>query len=200
MVKNRFIYMSHLGIAKLAFFMISLSTKTAMRHISTVFTTLFVSLLSISCAGDKKASSISVDELAMTIEDMQDGDTLTVRGYCTYVCTSGASHLTLAGEDDTNMIAAHASKDIEAFDASLQDRYVTVTSILHEQKVDRAFLDDWEFRLDESLKGPNGNPPAVAQLKLQIKELRDSIDARYARCGKEYWSNYTLEVISYEAE
>jgi len=171
-----------------------------MRHISSVFTALLISFLCISCTGNKKTATISVDELAAAIEDMQDGDTLTVRGYCTYVCTSGASHITLAGEDDINMISANASRDMDAFDASLQDRYVTVTSILHEQKVDRAFLDDWEYRLDESLKGPNGNPPAVAQLKLQIEALRDSIDARYARCGKEYWSSYTLEVISYEAE
>lgn len=158
----------------------------------------FCAALLISCSGDK--SVLSVDELAGVIEQMQDGDTLAVRGYCTYVCTSGASHITLAGEDDTNMISAHASRNMDAFDAGLKDRYVTVTSILHEQKVDRAFLDNWEYRLDESLKGPNGNPPAVAQLKLQIEALRDSIDARYARCGKEYWSNYTLEVISYEAE
>ena len=46
----------------------------------------------------------------------------------------------------------------------------------------------------------DGNPEAVAVLKEQIVALRDSIDARQARCGKEYWSNYTLEVISYEAD
>jgi len=37
-------------------------------------------------------------------------------------------------------------------------------------------------------------------LKVQIEALRDSIDARFARNGKEYWSNYTLEVFSYEAD
>ena len=98
------------------------------------------------------------------------------------------------------MIAAVASKNLGSFNDEILYQYVTVNSILHEQKVDRAFLDDWEFRLDESLKGPNGNPKAVAELKKQIVELRDSIDARQARCGKEYWSNYTLEVISYETD
>ena len=131
---------------------------------------------------------------------MQDGDTLSVRGFCVDVCNSGASHITLAGEDTTHMIAAVAAKDLGSFDESIKYQYVRVQSILHEQKVDRAFLDNWEYRLDESLKGPNGNPEAVAMLKEQIVSLRDSIDARQARCGKEYWSNYTLEVISYEAE
>jgi hypothetical protein len=134
------------------------------------------------------------------VEDMQDGDTLSVRGFCVDVCNSGSSHITLAGEDTTQMIAAVASKDLGSFDETIKYQYVTVNSVLKEQRVDRAFLDNWEYRLDESLKGPNGNPEAVAQLKIQIAALRDSIDARAARCGKEYWSNYTLKVISYEAE
>ena len=153
-----------------------------------------------SCTQNRPVETISVDQLAKAIEQMQDGDTLSVRGFCIDVCNSGASHITLAGEDSTQMIAAVAAKDLGSFDESILYQYVTVQSILHEQKVDRAFLDNWEMRLDESLKGPNGNPAAVAMLKEQIVALRDSIHARQARCGKEYWSNYTLEVISYEAD
>ena len=170
-----------------------------MKTIRTVLASI-ATLAVISCAQTKKTESISVDELAKIIEQMQDGDTLSVRGFCVDVCNSGASHITLAGEDSTQMIAAVAARDLGSFDESIKYQYITVQSILHEQKVDRAFLDNWEYRLDESLKGPNGNPEAVAMLKEQITALRDSIDARQARCGKEYWSNYTLEVISYEAD
>lgn len=154
----------------------------------------------IACTQTRKTESISIDHLSQIIEQMQDGDTLTVRGFCTDVCNSGASHITLVGEDTTQMIAAVASKELGSFDESIKYQYVTVNSILREQKVDRSFLDNWEYRLDESLKGPNGNPEAVAMLKVQIAALRDSIDARQARCGKEYWSNYTLKVISYEVD
>lgn len=168
-----------------------------LRHL---FTALAACIAIVSCVETKKTSSISVDELAQMVEDMQDGDTLSVRGFCVDVCNSGSSHITLAGEDTTQMIAAVASKDLGSFDETIKYQYVTVNSVLMEQRVDRAFLDNWEYRLDESLKGPNGNPEAVAQLKIQIAVLRDSIDARAARCGKEYWSNYTLKVISYEAE
>lgn len=170
-----------------------------MKTIRTVLASI-ATLAVISCAQTKKTESISVDELAKIIEQMQDGDTLSVRGFCVDVCNSGASHITLAGEDSTQMIAAVAARDLGSFDESIKYQYITVQSILHEQKVDRAFLDNWEYRLDESLKGPNGNPEAVAMLKEQITALRDSIDARQTRCGKEYWSNYTLEVISYEAD
>lgn len=171
-----------------------------MKRLSLFFNTFIIGLAMASCAGKTEGNAISVDELAATIEQMEAGDTLMVRGFCIDVCNSGASHITLAGEDSTQMIAAVASRELGSFDETIKYQYVTINSILHEQKVDRAFLDNWEYRLDESLKGPNGNPEAVAQLKLQIADLRDSIDARYARCGKEYYSNYTLEVISYAAD
>lgn len=171
-----------------------------MKRILLFFNTLIIGLVLVNCAGQTSTDSLSVDELAAAIEQMEAGDTLSVRGFCVDVCNSGASHITLVGEDSTQMIAAVASRDLGSFDETIKYQYVTVNSILHEQKVDRAFLDNWEYRLDESLKGPNGNPEAVAQLKLQIEALRDSIDARHARCGKEYYSNYTLEVISYETD
>ena len=168
--------------------------------INCLITAALACVAAISCTQPAKISSISVDELAKIIEQMNDGDTLSVRGFCVDVCNSGASHITLAGEDTTQMIAATAAKELGSFDESIKYQYVTVNSILREQKVDRAFLDNWEYRLDESLKGPNGNPEAVAMLKVQIAALRDSIDARFSRCGKEYWSNYTLKVISYEVD
>lgn len=171
-----------------------------MKRILFFFNTLIFTIGLASCAGQTHVNSISVDELSAAIEQMEDGDTLSVRGFCVDVCNSGSSHITLAGEDSTQMIAAVASRDLGSFDETIKYQYVTVSSILHEQRVDKAFLDNWEYRLDESLKGPDGNPEAVAQLKLQIVALRDSIDARAARCGKEYYSNYSLEVISYETD
>lgn len=172
-----------------------------MRKIYIFFAAIFA-LCIASCAGNagKGHKVISVDELSSVVEEMQDGDTLRLRGFCMDVCGHGASHITLSGEDSANMVAAIAAPVLGSFNEELKYQYVTVDGVLREQKVDEAFLDDWEYRLDESLKGPNGNPEAVAMLKGQIVELRDSIAARFARTGKKYWSNYTIEVFSYEAE
>ncbi len=157
--------------------------------------------LLLSCAGgNRNVSVISVDELGEKVENMADGDSLSVKGFCTDVCNSGSSHITLEGEDGKNAIAAIADRKLGSFAEDIKYKYVTVNGVLREQKVDRAFLDNWEYRLDESLKGDKGNPEAVAMLKNQIAALRDSIDARFARNGKEYWSNYTIEAYGYEAE
>ncbi|MCM1177074.1 MAG: hypothetical protein NC308_06130 [Clostridium sp.] len=167
----------------------------------TAMAVLFLTVLA-SCAGnsDNGRKVIGVDELASVVEDMQDGDTLSVRGFCVDVCGHGGEHITLVGEDSTHAVSAVAEPQLASFSDDLKYQYVTVNGVLREQKVDEAFLDNWEYRLDESLKGPNGNPEAVAMLKGQIVELRDSIAARFARTGKKYWSSYTIEVFSYEAD
>lgn len=168
---------------------------------------LFASVLAVtavsSCGNrnSKGRETISMDELSGVIENMKSGDTLSLRGFCTDVCLQGSNHITLVSDDSLNAINVIAGKDLVSFDEGIRYSYVTVEGVLNEQKVDSAFLADWEYRLDESLKAPDGgNPEAVAVLKEQISALRDSIAARFARTGKNYWSNYTIEAYSYEHE
>lgn len=154
-----------------------------------------------ACAGNSKtADVIGVDALAAGIEQMQDGDSVSVRGFCTDVCGHGSEHITLTGEDSVNAFNAIADLSLKSFDDGLKYQYVTVHGVLREQRVDSLFLQDWENRLDESLKGPNANPQAVEMLKGQIAWLRDSIASRYARTGKNYWSDYTISTYAYDVE
>lgn len=171
-----------------------------MNLFKTTLLAAFVVLAASCTQKDKKTGAISLDTLAATIEQMQDGDSISVRGFCTDVCGHGSEHITLVGEDTVNAINAIADLELKSFDDALKYQYVTVHGILCEQRVDSMFLNNWENRLDESLKGPGGNPEAVAALKEQIAWLRDSIASRYARTGKNYWSNYTITTYAYEAE
>ena len=160
-------------------------------------------VMAVSCVNTSRNSreTIGMEELAKVIEDMKSGDTLSVRGFCVDVCLQGANHITLVSDDSLNAINVIADGDLVSFDEGLKYSYVTVEGVLNEQRVDSVFLADWEYRLDESLKAPDGgNPEAVAVLKEQITALRDSIAARFARTGKNYWSNYTIEAYSYEPE
>ena len=81
----------------------------------------------------------------------------------------------------------------------LNDTVDDAAAVVAEQRVELPFLDDWEMRLDASIEGGKGNPEAVAVLKGQIRELRDSIAARRAREGKEYWSIYRIETFACHA-
>ena len=159
--------------------------------------------VAVSCGNGSRngKETVNMEELANVIEDMKGGDTLSVRGFCVDVCLQGANHITLVSDDSLHAINVIADDGLVSFDEGLKYSYVTVEGVLDEQRVDSVFLADWEYRLDESLKAPDGgNPEAVAVLKGQISALRDSIAARFARTGKNYWSNYTIEAYSYEPE
>lgn len=103
------------------------------------------------------------------------------------------------GSDTTQVIEALADERMQSFDPLISNRTVAVEGVVAEQRVELPFLDDWEMRLDASIEGGKGNPEAVAVLKGQIRELRDSIAARRAREGKEYWSIYRIETFACHA-
>ena len=139
--------------------------------------------------------ALTVDELLTTAET-RIGDTVRVIGLCVNTCGHGNSHITLMGSDTTQVIEALADERMQSFDPRIANCTVAVEGVVAEQRIERAFLDDWEMRLDASIEGGKGNPEAVAMLKGQIRELRDSIAARQARDGKDYWSIYRIETFA----
>ena len=157
-------------------------------------TTLLAALLLVSCggAGQRDVQRLTVDEL-LAEADARVGDTIRLEGLCTETCGHGSTHITLMGSDTTRLIEVRADESLGSFDPAVLHRPVEVEGVVCEQRVEPAFLDDWEMRLDASLEGGQGNPEAVAMLKEQIRELRDSIAARRARDGKDYWSIYRIE-------
>ena len=114
--------------------------------------------------------TLTVDELLASAES-RIGDTIRVEGLCVSTCGHGSTHITLMGSDTTQMIEALADDKMRSFDPTISNRTVAV----------------------------EGNPEAVAVLKKQIRELRDSIAARKARDGKEYWSIYRIETFACHA-
>lgn len=160
-----------------------------------------LAVLSIAACSPTNRSAeqpLSVDELLATAET-RVGDTLRVEGLCVSTCGHGSTHITLMGSDTTRVIEALADDRMRSFDPTISNRTVTVEGVLAERRVELPFLDDWEAKLDASIEGGKGNPEAVAMLKEQIRELRDSIAARKARDGKEYWSIYHIETSACHA-
>lgn len=140
----------------------------------------------------------TVDELTEAAYDIV-GDTLSVSGFCADMC-QGGDWIVLQGSDSTKAIQAIANKQLSAFNSELKFNNLKVKGVLHEKRVDSLFLVDWETKLDESLKGPNGNPVAVAKLKEQIAEIYEAMRENREKHGRNYWSQFTLEVSEYEAD
>ncbi len=155
----------------------------------------------ISCATTTKGQMdvITVDNLMQNADDYIN-DTITVRGFCTSVCNNGGDHMTIMGEDSTAVIEVRANRELFSFDTKALYSNVSITGILTENRVSEEFLNDWEFRLDQSLEGGGGNPTAVAQLKEQILMIRTAIAERIESEGKNYWSQYKIASLEYEIE
>lgn len=166
----------------------------------TIIYSLLAALFVVSCSQTNRSGNetLTVDELLSTAGALV-GDTVRVEGLCVSTCGHGSTHITLMGSDTTQLIEAIADERMQSFDPMISNRTVTVEGVVGEQRVELPFLDDWEMRLDASIEGGKGNPEAVAVLKEQIRELRDSIASRTRREGKEYWSIYRIETYACHA-
>ncbi len=161
--------------------------------------TLFIAFYSCKQNTSETTEKVyTVDELTEAAYDIV-GDTLSVSGFCADMC-QGGDWIVLQGSDSTKAIQAIANKQLSAFNSELKFNNLTVKGILHEKRVDSLFLVDWETKLDESLKGPNGNPAAVAQLKQQIAQIYDAMRENREKHGRNYWSQFTLEVSEYTTD
>ena len=101
-----------------------------------------------------------------------------------------------------------ASDKIGSFDVALEGSDVYVEGILREERVDEAFLVEWEAELDANARAKekelahkgepghdhaeeeNAEDPNAGAIK-QIKDYRDQL----AESGKEYLSFFTVEVL-----
>jgi len=165
---------------------------------------LFATIAIIGMYACNPASSKAEnEEKVYTVEELTEaaydivGDTLSVSGFCADMC-QGGNWVVLQGQDTTKAIQAVASKELATFNQDVKYNNMMVKAVLHEKRVDSLFLVDWETRLDESLKSPSGgNPEAVAKLKEQIAQIYDAMKENREKHGRNYWSQFTLEVSEY---
>lgn len=152
----------------------------------------------VACNSNPKSEQkiYTIADLETQIGNLVD-DTISIQGLCLNVCGHGSNHITLMGDDTTQMIEVRADDKLQSFNPDVVNTIVNVKGVVTEDRIDTAYLNNWEFKLDESLKGDNGNPEAVAMLKEQIVMLRDSISSRNAREGKNYYSIYKVVASEY---
>lgn len=151
-------------------------------------------------------SRINFEEEAVDLVDMK----IAMEGTVTHVCKHGGKRFFL-GEERIKILA---SDKIGSFETSLEGSDVAVEGILREERVDEAFLIEWEAELDEerraqekelSHKGEPGHDHAEeaeveegedpnAGTRKQIQTYRDQL----TESGKEYLSFFTVEVLSVE--
>lgn len=170
------------------------------------WTILPLALLFLAACGNrenqesKAPEALTVDSL-LSVQDQLIGDTISLEGFCVEVCGHGSTHVILLGSDSTKVVNVEADQQLVSFPKEALNSNLRVKAVIEEERVDEAFLSDWERRLDESLKASDGgNPQAVAMLKQQIAEIRAVIAERAKTEGKNYYSQYHIMASEYEIE
>ena len=156
------------------------------------------------------SSAFEIDSLLANAENLA-GKEVTIEGVCTHTCKHGAKKIFLMGSDDTQVIRVEAGT-LGAFDPKCVNSIVRVTGTLKEQRIDEAYLQNWEAQLKAQAAENTGTGEAGCDTEKKSTR-RDSQHARspYRRLpredsrpkrssGKEYLSFYFMEANSYEVE
>ena len=171
----------------------------------------------VSCGNAKKQSqsaeqvstvAMGIDEVMAKAADLVE-QSVTIEGVCTHTCSHGAKKMFLVGSDDSKTLRIEAG-ELGAFDTKVVNQVVTVKGILKEERIDEAYLVDWENRLKAQTEEHHGNGEGGCDTEKnargetantaegRISDFRTKIAAEKAATGKEYLSFYHVVAESYE--
>ena len=170
----------------------------------------------MSCGGGKKQAQ-AAEEVAMSIDEVMEKaaslveQTVVIEGVCTHTCSHGAKKMFLVGSDDSKTLRIEAG-ELGAFDTKVVNNVVTVKGIIKEERIDEAYLQDWEARLKAQTEDKHGNGEGEGGCDTEknargetanttegrIADFRAKIAAEKEATGKEYLAFYHVVANSYE--
>ena len=170
----------------------------------------------MSCGGGKKQTQ-AAEEVAMSIDEVMEKaaglveQTVVIEGVCTHTCSHGAKKMFLVGSDDSKTLRIEAG-ELGAFDTKVVNNVVTVKGIIKEERIDEAYLQDWEARLKTQTEEKHGDGDGEGGCDTEknargetanttegrIADFRAKIAAEKEATGKEYLAFYHVVANSYE--
>ena len=178
---------------------------------------MFAACVLSSCGGGKKQAQNAEEVAVMSIDDVMAkasglvDQTVTIEGVCSHTCSHGAKKMFLVGSDDSKTLRIEAG-ELGAFDTKVVNNIVTVKGVIKEERIDEAYLQDWENRLKNETEEKHGNEEGEGGCDTEknargetadtpegrIADFRAKIAAEKAATGKEYLSFYHVVAESYE--
>ena len=174
-------------------------------------------LTMISCGNAKKQQAQTAEQVvaAMSIDDVMAkapelvDQTGVIEGVCTHTCSHGAKKMFLVGSDDSKTLRVEAG-ELGAFDTKVVNQVVTVKGTLKEERIDEAYLQDWEARVKADTEEHHGDGEGGCDTEKnargetanttegRIADFRAKIAAEKEATGKEYLSFYHVVAESYD--
>ena len=162
-----------------------------------------------SCGGGKKqaqnaeeVAAMSIDEVMAKAADLVE-QTVIIEGVCSHTCSHGAKKMFLVGSDDSKTLRIEAG-ELGTLDTKVVNNIVTVKGVIKEERIDEAYLVDWENRLKAQTEEKHGNEEGEGGCDTEknargetadtpegrIADFRAKIAAEKEATGKEYLSFY----------
>ena len=171
----------------------------------------------MSCGSGKKQAQTTEEVAAMTIDEVMEKaaglveQTVVIEGVCTHTCSHGAKKMFLVGSDDSKTLRIEAG-ELGAFDTKVVNNVVTVKGIIKEERIDEAYLQDWEARLKAQTEEKHGDGDGEGGCDTEknargetanttegrIADFRAKIAAEKEATGKDYLAFYHVVANSYE--
>ena len=173
-------------------------------------------LVMVSCGGkqqqaqqaEETVAALSIDDVLAKAGELVEQE-VTIEGVCTHTCSHGAKKMFLVGSDDSKTLRVEAG-ELGAFDTKVVNNIVTVKGIVKEERIDEAYLVDWETRLKAQTEEKHGNGEGGCDTEKnargetansaegRIADFRAKIAAEKEATGKEYLSFYHVVATSYK--
>lgn len=154
------------------------------------------------------AQAVMIDQVLAEGEALAD-QLIEIEGVCTHICSHSASKIFLLGENEGKTIRVEAA-ELGSFDQKCVNSIVKVKGILHEERIDEAYLQAWEERIANKTEEKHGDGEGGCDTEKaargetantsveRIADFRTKIAARKEADGKEYLSFYYVEAKEYE--
>ena len=152
--------------------------------------------------------ALNVDSVLNQADSLVNKE-ITMEGVCTHICAHGGKKIFMMGSDDKHTIRIQAGS-FGAFDKACVNSVVSVKGTLKEERIDEAYLQNWEASLKDNTAEKHGEGKAGCDSEKKarneqgnspeerIAAFRQQIKERAEKCGKEYLSFYFVEAESYE--
>ena len=146
---------------------------------------------------------LEVDDI-LARADSLTGKTFTTEAICTHICAHGGGKIFLMGSDDTKTIRVEAGTKIGSFKPETVNNLVRITGKLVEQRIDEAYLTEWEAQVKAQTAEKHGTTEQgcaseqKARGEAPANSIEERIADRQAKEGKNYLSFYYIEGDTYE--
>jgi hypothetical protein len=135
-----------------------------MKKYMLIFTVIALIATSCNCEDNSKETkstdtSVAVADEVTTIQmvDFDDkvgdyvGKTIRIKGTVDHICAHGGQKLFVVSEDSDARVKVTPDEEIAAFNAELEGDNIIIVGVVEEQKIDEAYLREWE----EEIKAGN---------------------------------------------